>query len=72
MSKIKNGDMSAMPTQVNGGDIYGGLTKREYAKIHAPAMPDWFSSRQEGSFKTKHKAWLNYFADMILGGENES
>lgn len=30
MSKIKNGDMPAMPTQVNGGDIYGGLTKREY------------------------------------------
>lgn len=27
---MKNSDMPAMPTQVNGGDIYGGLTKREY------------------------------------------
>ena len=27
--KIKNGDMPAMPTQANGGDVYGGLTKRE-------------------------------------------
>ncbi len=26
---IKNGDLPAMPTQVNGGDIFGGLTKRE-------------------------------------------
>jgi hypothetical protein len=26
---IKNGDLPAMPTQVNGGDLYGGLTKRE-------------------------------------------
>lgn len=27
---MNNKDMPAMPTQVNGGDIYGGLTKREY------------------------------------------
>jgi hypothetical protein len=26
---MKNGDLSAMPTQVNGGDIFCGLTKRE-------------------------------------------
>lgn len=26
---IKNGDYSAMPNQVNGGDLFGGLTKRE-------------------------------------------
>ena len=26
---MKNGEMTAMPTQSNGGDIYGGLTKRE-------------------------------------------
>lgn len=26
---IKNGDLPAMPTQVNGGDIFGGMTKRE-------------------------------------------
>lgn len=28
--EIKNADLPAMPTQTNGGDIYGGLTKREY------------------------------------------
>lgn len=27
---MKNSDMPAMPTQCNGGDLYGGLTKREY------------------------------------------
>ena len=27
---MKNSDMPAMPTQVNGGDLYGGLTKREH------------------------------------------
>ena len=27
---MKNSDMPAMPTQMNGGDLYGGLTKREH------------------------------------------
>jgi hypothetical protein len=27
--KINNAALSAMPTQVNGGDLFGGLTKRE-------------------------------------------
>lgn len=31
---MNNSDMPAMPTQNNGGDIYGGLTKLEYAAIH--------------------------------------
>lgn len=31
---IKNGDMPAMPTQAGGGDIYGGLTKRETFCLH--------------------------------------
>ena len=31
----KNGDMPAMPTQYGGGDIYGGLTKREMMAMHA-------------------------------------
>lgn len=31
---IKNGDMPAMPTQCSGGDIYGGLTKREMMAMH--------------------------------------
>jgi hypothetical protein len=26
---IKNADLPAIPNQVNGGDIFGGLTKRE-------------------------------------------
>jgi hypothetical protein len=29
MMIVKNGNMPAMPTQVNGGDLFGGLTKRE-------------------------------------------
>ena len=33
----KNGDMPAMPTQYNGGDIYGGLTKREMMTMHVCA-----------------------------------
>ena len=31
---IKNADMPAMPTQNGGGDIYGGLTKREMMAMH--------------------------------------
>ena len=31
---IKNGDMPAMPTQCNGGDFFGGLTKREMMAMH--------------------------------------
>ena len=27
---MKNADLPAMPTQVNGGDLFGGLTKREH------------------------------------------
>ena len=34
---MKNGDMPAMPTQENGGDIYGGLTKRETMAMHIMA-----------------------------------
>jgi len=34
---MKNGDLSAMPTQSNGGDIYGGLTKREMMAMHIMA-----------------------------------
>lgn len=30
----KNSDMSAMPTQANGGDMFGGLTKRELFCLH--------------------------------------
>ena len=30
----KNGDMPANPTQINGGDIYGGITKREMFCLH--------------------------------------
>jgi len=32
-----NADLPAMPNQVNGGDLYGGLTKREQAAIHMMA-----------------------------------
>lgn len=31
---MKNADMAAMPTQSNGGDIFGGLTKREMMAMH--------------------------------------
>ena len=31
---MKNSDKSAMPTQSNGGDIFGGLTKREMMAMH--------------------------------------
>ncbi len=27
---MKNSQMAAMPTQVNGGDVFGGLTKLEH------------------------------------------
>ena len=27
---MNNGDRAAMPTQSNGGDLFGGLTKREH------------------------------------------
>lgn len=27
---MKNSDTPTMPTQINGGDLYGGLTKREH------------------------------------------
>ena len=39
---MKNGEMAAMPTQSNGGDIYGGLTKREMMAMHMMAhlMPN--------------------------------
>ena len=44
---MKNSDKSAMPTQSNGGDIFGGLTKREMmamhmmaARISIPGAPD--------------------------------
>jgi hypothetical protein len=29
-----NGNMAAMPTQSDGGDIYGGLTKSEMMAMH--------------------------------------
>lgn len=32
---MSNGNMPAMPTQSNGGDIFGGLTKREMMAMHA-------------------------------------
>jgi len=32
---MDNMNGSAYPTQVNGGDFYGGLTKLEYAAIQA-------------------------------------
>ena len=31
---MKNGDVPAMPTQGNGGDMFGGLTKREMMAMH--------------------------------------
>lgn len=34
---MKNADMPAMPTQSNGGDIFGGLTKREMMAMHVMA-----------------------------------
>lgn len=33
----KNGDLPAMPTQYNGGDLFGGLTKREMMAMHMMA-----------------------------------
>ena len=46
---MKNADMPAMPNQYNGGDIIGGLTKREMMAMSAPEIPDWFG--EEWSMK---------------------
>lgn len=34
---MNTADMLAMPTQSNGGDIFGGLTKREMMAMHMMA-----------------------------------
>lgn len=48
---MKNADMAAMPTQSNGGDIFGGLTKREMVAMHAPEVPDWFDGQWRKEFE---------------------
>jgi hypothetical protein len=35
---MNDADMAAMPTQSNGGDIFGGLTKREMMAATLPEM----------------------------------
>lgn len=42
---MKAQDLPAMPTQINGGDLYGGLTKREY--YAALAMQGLISSPKD-------------------------
>lgn len=46
---MKNADMSAMPTQTNGGDIFGGLTKREMMAMHM--MAHLMMSERLGSYE---------------------
>lgn len=53
---MKNADLSAMPTQTNGGDLYGGLTKLEYAAIE---MMKKLSSGDYASF--------DYMAEDAIG-----
>ena len=43
--KSSSADLPAMPTQVNGGDLFGGLTKREMFAMNAPEMPSWFANK---------------------------
>jgi hypothetical protein len=65
---MKNGDMSAMPTQINGGDVYGGMTKREMIAMHI------FSSMQgrDGACNIEHEVRFAVVAADHLLAELES
>ena len=54
---MKNGEMTAMPTQSNGGDIYGGLTKREMMAMNMMA-----ANRNRGS---NYNSWVDMATDAI-------
>lgn len=52
---IKNADVPAMPTQINGGDLFGGLTKREMMAMHMMAA----------SRSSNYSSWVDMATDAI-------
>lgn len=65
---MNNADMPAMPTQSNGGDIFGGMTKREMMAMHI------FSSMQgrDGVCNIEHEVTFAVVAADHLLAELES
>lgn len=65
---MNNADMPAMPTQSNGGDILGGLTKREMMAMHI------FSSMQgrDGVCNIEHEVTFAVVAADHLLAELEN
>ena len=61
---IKNGDMPAMPTQVNSGDMFGGLTKRETMAMHI--MAGMFAAECVGPLMTDVATMAVTQADLLL------
>ena len=61
---MKNGDVPAMPTQGNGGDMFGGLTKREMMAMHI--MAGMFAAECVGPLMTDVATMAVTQADLLL------